>query len=184
VRIALLGPPGSGKGTQAAALARHFGVPVISSGELLRGRVDGANGEWRDVAARLAQGDLVPDEVVLDVVNRALRDHPERNGYVLDGFPRTRAQAEHPAAPPLDAVVQLALADDVARKRLAGRAAAGRDDDGNDDAIERRLRHYHAQIEPLLDLYRARGVLTVVDAAQPADGVTTAILAALTTNPD
>jgi adenylate kinase len=178
VRLALIGAPGSGKGTQGAILAEHLGVPLISSGELLRAAAAG-QGVSPEVAAQLARGELVPDDVVLAIVNAAIERAGETGGYVLDGFPRTISQAEHAAAPMLDAVVHLDLSDDVARERLAGRAGAGRADDLDREAIERRLRRYHDETEPLLTLYRERGMLRTVDADRPPEAVTAAVLDAL-----
>jgi adenylate kinase len=173
VRLALVGPPGSGKGTQAAALGRHLGVPVISSGELLRA----AAANRRDLADRLARGELVPDDVVLALVQDAL-GHASSDGYIIDGFPRTRAQAEHVDAPPVDAVIHLVVPDDVARERIA-RRVGGRTDDAERATVERRLRQYHSDTEPLLDLYRGRGILRSVEADQKPEAVTADILRAL-----
>lgn len=174
----LLGPPGSGKGTQGLALSRHLGVPVISTGELLRAGATDGSGVWRDVAETLGRGELVPDDVVLALVNEALAA-TGTGGYILDGFPRTVGQAEHVAAPPIDAVIHLAVPDDAVRERIARRAPAGRPDDAMRDTVERRLRRYHSETEPLLDLYRGKGLLTSVDASQEPDAVTAAILRAL-----
>jgi adenylate kinase len=125
----------------------------------------------------LDRGELVPDDLVLSVVRDAVRA-TDGQGYVLDGFPRTVAQAEADAAP-VDVVVDLALPDDVARERLRGRADEGRTDDADLDAIERRLRRYHSDAEPLVDLYRERGILQIVDATESPSAVTAAILDAL-----
>ena len=179
MRIVLLGPPGSGKGTQGRALAERFQVPYIGSGELLRARAATDRERGGQLAAVLDRGDLVGDDAVLAVVRDALIAAVAAGGYVLDGFPRTVGQAEDleaVAAP--DAVVHLALSDAVARRRLAGRAGAGRKDDVA-PAIERRLSRYHREIGPLLDFYRRRGVLTTVDADQAPDAVTAMILDAL-----
>jgi len=178
MRLVLLGPPGSGKGTQAAALARHFNVPVISSGELLRGRAAGGGEESRHVAELLVRGELVPDELAVTVVNEALKG-AGTDGYIIEGFPRTVAQAEHLDAPPIDAVVHLAVPDEVARDRIAGRSGHGRSDDARRDIVERRLRDYHSETEPLLDLYGRRGVLRSVDGGQTLEAVTAEILRAL-----
>ena len=175
MRLASIGPPGSGKGTQAAALARHFDVPVVSSGELLRAAATDDRGARHDVADRLARGDLVPDEVVLALVNDAL-ENARGDGYILDGFPRTLGQAGHVDAPPVDAVIHLSVPDDVARERIAGRVGSGRTDDIDRAAVERRLRHYRAATEPLLDLYEGRGILRSVEASQPPEAVTADIL--------
>jgi adenylate kinase len=176
VRLALLGKPGSGKGTQGATLARQLGVPLISVGELLRHRANDPDHPAPELAAMLSSGELVPDDLVLSVVGDAVGAMGDR-GYILDGFPRTVAQAGSDTVP-LDAVVHLALPDDDARARLLHRAS-GRTDDADVETIDRRLRRFHSDTEPLVDLYRERGMLTTVDAgAAPAD-VNEAILEAL-----
>jgi adenylate kinase len=177
--VVLLGPPGSGKGTQGRPLAERLRVPYIGSGELLRARTATDRESGDQVAAVLDRGDLVGDEAVLAVVRDALTAAAPAGGYVLDGYPRTVGQAEDldaVAAP--DAVVYLALPDAVARRRLAGRAGAGRKDDVA-SAIDRRLGRYHREIGPLLDFYRQRGVLSTVDADQAPEAVTEMILDAL-----
>jgi adenylate kinase len=179
VRLALLGKPGSGKGTQGARLAALLGVPLVSTGEILRRRAAGEGPEAAPLAARLARGELVSDDLVLSVVTDALAGAPAAGGYVLDGFPRTLAQARHPDAPALDVVVDLDVPDEVALRRLAGRADAGRIDDARQDAAARRLRAFHTETAPLLDLYRRRGMLVTVDGTQPPEQVTRAILVAL-----
>jgi adenylate kinase len=182
VRLVLLGAPGAGKGTQAAALADHYGVPHISSGDLLRGQVAAGTQVGRRLPDHLDRGELVPDEIVTEAVEAALAEAPA-SGYILEGFPRTvgqarRADAVHPDAL-ADAVVLLELPDDLARQRLTERAAGGRSDDRDPEVIERRLRRFHAETEPLAAYYRERRVLTTVDADQPPEAVTADILAAL-----
>ena len=198
VRLALLGPPGAGKGTQAAALAQRFGVPAISTGELLRRRASADDVTGRALAGALARGELVADDVVVALVNEALANEalanqalatealvgdalatgPPPPGYVLDGYPRTLAQATDPRTPPLDAVVHLSLPDDVTRARIA-RRHEGRSDDADRAAVETRLRVYHDLIAPLCELYGERGLLVVVDATPGVDEVTDAIVRAL-----
>ncbi len=185
MRIVLLGAPGSGKGTQGKQLARRLGVPHIASGELLRAHVRAGTEIGRDVAARLARGDLVPDDLVLEIVGEAVTAAAEIGGYILDGFPRTRAQAERAHELALErgvdaeAAVYLALDDTVARARLAGRAAGGRVDDSDSAVIEHRLQVFHDNMRPILDFYEARGILVTIDAEQPVDAVTEQILTAL-----
>jgi adenylate kinase len=186
VRLVLLGAPGSGKGTQGESLADRLGVVHVASGELLRAHVSAEGELGVEVAARLARGDLVPDDVVLGFVCEAVTAAcASGGGYILDGFPRTRTQAERayelalPKGIAAEAAIYLALDDDVARRRLAGRADRGRVDDANADAIERRLELFHANMRPILDFYEGRGILVTVDAAVAAGAVTDAILAAL-----
>ena len=187
MHIVLLGAPGSGKGTQGDVLAKHFGVPHVSSGELLRTHVENGSELGRRVAPFLARGELVPDDLVLQVVGDALAGAFEAGGYVLDGIPRTLAQAEraYALAKPVgllaDAVVYLDVPDAVARERLAARAETGRVDDADHGVIERRLEVFHDDTGPLLAFYRDRGILRTIDAVQPVEAVSKAILEALAT---
>jgi adenylate kinase len=184
VRIVLLGAPGSGKGTQGEALARRLGVRHVASGELLRAQVAQGSDLGLEVADCLARGDLVPDDVVLSIVGTAVAQAAEAGGYILDGYPRTRAQAErahelaHERGIGADAAVYLALDDDVARRRLGARAG-GRVDDADASVIDHRLDVFHDNMRPILDFYEELGILVTVDAAQPVDAVTDEILAAL-----
>jgi adenylate kinase len=177
VRLALLGKSGAGKGTQAAALARLLQVPLVSLGDILRRRAAGPGPTSRRLAQLMERGELVPDDLVLEVVRAAVEAAGDR-GYILDGFPRTEAQARADAVP-IDTVVSLELPDDVARERLTRRAADGRTDDADTEAIDRRLRQFATDTAPLIDLYRGRGILTTVDATAPPDEVSAAILDAL-----
>jgi adenylate kinase len=185
VRLVLLGAPGSGKGTQGALLADYFDIPRVSSGELLRAHVAADSELGRRVQTFLAHGDLVPDDLVVDVVRDAIASAGNPDGYLLDGFPRTLAQARRafdlaaPTGATADAVIYLDVPDDVARTRLARRAQTDRDDDADPAAIERRLEIFHAETIPLLKFYEQRGILVTVDAEEPVDLVTTAILEAL-----
>jgi adenylate kinase len=185
MRVILLGAPGSGKGTQGEALARHFGISHLSTGDLLRAHIAEGTAVGHEVAGYVEQGRLVPDDLILQLVSPAVIAAAESGGYVLDGFPRTLAQAERayelaqPAGVTADSVVYLAVPDDVARERLAARSVDGRVDDGSSDVIERRLRVFHDETQPLLDFYRDRGILLTVDATPPPDEVTKAMLAAV-----
>lgn len=182
VRLVLLGAPGSGKGTQGEVLAERLGVPHVASGELLREQVGARTDLGIEIAERLAQGDLVSDDAIVAIVGAAILAASESGGYILDGFPRTRAQAErayelaHPLGIDAQAAVYLALDDDVARKRLAARAGSGRADDSDAGVIEHRLQVFHDNMRPILEYYRDRGILVTVDAARPVPEVTEAIL--------
>jgi adenylate kinase len=185
VRVILLGAPGSGKGTQGTRLADHLGVPHVSSGELLREHVAAGTELGRQVADFVTRGELVPDDLVMAIVGEAVRAARDTGGYVLDGFPRSLSQAERayaaaaPGGDTADAVIYLAVPDDVARERLAGRAREGRSDDADASVVERRLRVFHEETEPLLDFYRERGILKTIDAGPSPDDVTTAIFEAV-----
>jgi adenylate kinase len=183
-RVVLLGAPGSGKGTQGGAVAKRLGVPYISTGELLRARAAADDDIGHQLSAYLDRGDLVPDSLLFEVVGDALVAARDVGGYVLDGFPRSRAQAERLeglAAP--DAVVYLALRDDVARERLAQRSQAGRSDDVGTAAVARRLQLFHDETEPLVDFYDRRGRLATIDANNSRENVSAAIAQALAAHP-
>ena len=183
--LVLVGPPGSGKGTQGPVLAAHLGVPHLSTGDLLRREVDAGTDLGRRVAELIDRGELVPDDLMMrrSVARGARRtDGP---GYVLDGFPRTVAQAEALEAggaplPPPDLAVHLDVPDDV---RSSGSPAAPRRRAGPTtpihEVIERRLRVYHDDTEPLVQHYRQLDALVTVDGDGSLDEVTRRLLAAV-----
>jgi adenylate kinase len=185
VRLVLLGAPGSGKGTQGELLAERLDVPHVASGELLREQIEARTPLGIEVAECIARGDLVSDDAIVAIVADAVLRASESGGYILDGFPRTRAQAEraHELAQPLgidaQAAVYLSLDDEIARTRLAGRADGGRPDDSNAGVIEHRLQVFHDNMRPILEYYSDRGILVTIDAARPVPEVTEAILNAL-----
>jgi len=176
--VVLIGAPGSGKGTHGVVLAERLGVPYLSTGDLLRDHVARGTTLGRQVGAYLDRGELVHDDLMVAVVGERLAELEGRGGHVLDGFPRTVAQAEAAErlvpGGPAEVVVFLALPDDVARERLAQRAD-GRSDDADGATVEHRLEVFHVETEPLVGFYRARGLLRSVDADQPPDAVLTAI---------
>jgi adenylate kinase len=184
MHLVLLGSPGSGKGTQGPLLAKHFGAVHISSGELLRAHLTDPASLGKRIEDYVRTGELVPDEVVIELLRSEIAAAVANGGYVLDGFPRTLRQAELafqealPMGATADAVVYLAVPDEIVRQRLAGRAA-GRLDDGDSDVTERRLRIFHSETEPLLEYYRNRGLLVTVDATGAPEDVTAATIAAL-----
>lgn len=180
MRLVLLGAPGSGKGTQGRVLAERIGVPLLSTGEMLRAQVEAGTELGQQVKPYLDRGALVPDELVLSVVADELAKADAAGGYVLDGFPRTVTQAEQLDRPETrpDAVVHLAIADEDALRRLAARDE-GRSDDASRAVIAHRLQVFHDQTAPLLDFYAAKGALVSVDATQEPSVVTDAIVGAL-----
>jgi adenylate kinase len=186
LRALLIAPPGAGKGTQAGALSAEFGVPHVSTGALFRVEVAAATELGRRVKQDVERGDLVPDDVVEGIVRDAiLKAVRETGGYLLDGFPRTLAQAHaaHRFAVELDLTAHAVLTFDVPRpvllERLLGRAAQeGRTDD-DVATIRHRLDVYDTETAPLLDYYAERGLLARVDANRSVDEVTSASVAAL-----
>lgn len=185
MRVVLLGPPGSGKGTQATRLAGELGVPHLSSGEMLRSHVKAGDRLGVLVGEALARGDLAPDEVVVEMVAKRLADPDCAAGFILDGFPRTVVQAKALDAlladrgQTLDAVVSLMVEDAELLRRLIERAArSGRDDDTSRRVILHRLEVFADRTRPLLDYYRAADVLVEVEGAGPAEQVTARILTA------
>ena len=185
LRALLLAPPGAGKGTQGDRVARRYGVPHIATGDLLRDNV--ARGTAVGLAARtyIDAGDLVPDDVVVQLVLERGEGPPLLDGFVLDGFPRTLEQAQraHEWASVHDrtfhAVVYLAVpTDELVRRLLARGDAQGRSDD---DAvtIHNRLDVYEAATAPLRDYYRDRGILVTVDGVGTVDDVADRVVDAL-----
>jgi adenylate kinase len=186
MRLILLGAPGAGKGTQGVRLADHYGVPHVASGDILRQHVAEQTPLGQRVAAFVAAGELVPDDLVLAVVGRAVVEAMETGGYLLDGFPRTLEQAERAFEAATqgnmaaEAVLFLDVADDVAVERLVERSStSGRVDDASTDVIRHRLEVFHEQTYPLLDFYRANDRLVTVDAGKAPDEVFEDIVAQL-----
>ena len=186
MRLILLGAPGAGKGTQGVRLAAHYRVAHVSSGDILRQHVAEGTELGKKIAASVAAGELVPDELVLAVIGRAVAEAMETGGYLLDGFPRTLAQAEQAYAGATranvaaHAVLYLAVPDEVAAERLRDRSAtSGRVDDASDEVIRHRLEVFHRETMPLLDFYRENERLITIDATPPPDEVAAAIIEAV-----
>jgi adenylate kinase len=182
VRILILGPQGSGKGTQAKRIAEAYGIPHIATGEIFRAAVAEGSELGRQVQPYLEEGELVPDEPTIELIRERLQDE---DGFVLDGFPRTLPQADALDAmlaeigKPVDIVLLLQVGDDVASTRLLGRAAAeGRKDD-EPDAIANRLRTYHEETEPVVERYRVEGTLVPIPGERSVGEVAADIDAAL-----
>lgn len=182
MRIILLGGPGAGKGTQAGFIKEKFGIPQISTGDMLRAHVKQGTELGRQAKAVMDAGGLVPDEVIIGMVKTRLLDDDCRNGYLFDGFPRTIPQAEamQAAGVKIDAVVEIAVDDDEIIRRMSGRRVhpgsgrtyhqvfnppkvAGHDDvtgepliqrdDDKEEVVRNRLQVYHQQTRPLVDFY-------------------------------
>ncbi|HET6814277.1 MAG TPA: adenylate kinase [Actinomycetota bacterium] len=186
MRMVLVGPPAAGKGTQAGRLVDRFRGVHIATGDILRSNADRGTELGRTASRYMDRGELVPDDVMIDMVLERLGEGDCTGGFVLDGFPRTVPQAEalgkrlEELGRPLDAVVSLQVGEDELRERLAARAEEqDRAEDDDEDAIRRRLELFDRETEPLLDFYDGKGLLVSVDAEGDVDEVTGRIAAAL-----
>lgn len=184
-RLLLIGPPGAGKGTQAARLAQAFGVPAVSTGDIFRFNVTNGTELGLEVKKFMDAGEYVPDSLTNAIVHDRLHEDDAAGGFLLDGYPRTTEQvheldrrlASDDTA--LDAVVQIVADTDEVVARLLKRAAEqGRADD-TADVIRRRLDVYTKQTAPLIDLYAERGLVVTVDGLGAVEDVTDRILHAL-----
>jgi adenylate kinase len=190
MRIVLVGPPASGKGTQAGRIVGRFGGVDIATGEILRSNAERGTELGRTASRYMDRGDLVPDEVIIDMVLEWVGEGDLAEGFLLDGFPRTVPQAEalerrlEELGRPLDAVVSLAVGEDELRRRLAERAEEqDREDDDDEDTIRRRLELFDRETEPLLEFYQQRELLVRVEAEGDPDEIGDRIVKALEGRP-
>ena len=187
--VVLFGPPGSGKGTQAHVVASRLGVPHVATGDMLRAEVARGSALGREAGPIMAAGRLIPDDLVVRVIEARLDEPDARKGALLDGFPRTVPQAQALDAMlqrngrAVDVVLALQVSDDELRRRVQHRAEVeGRADDTR-EAYAERLRVYHTETAPVLDYYRAEATKIVeVDGVGDIDAVTERIVKALTLN--
>ncbi|MGH6925727.1 MAG: adenylate kinase [Propylenella sp.] len=191
MRLILLGPPGAGKGTQAQRLVAEHGIVQLSTGEMLRAAIEAKTPVGLKAKDIMARGELVPDDVVVGIVADRLDQPDARNGFVLDGFPRTVGQAEAldrllaKKGMRLDGVIELKVDEDVLLRRIEGRLndMKARGDairaDDNPQSFRTRLRAYRDQTAPLVSYYRGKGQLESVDGMAAIGEVSRAIDAAL-----
>jgi len=190
VRVLRLGPPGAGKGTQAQIIAAKVGVPAISTGDIFRANVSGQTELGQKAKAYMDAGDLVPDEITVAMVKDRLSERDAKAGFLLDGFPRTIAQAEQlrsslaELGQELRGVIELVVDEDELVRRLSGRRMlvdgemVQRDDD-RPETVRHRLEVYREQTAPLSDFYESEGLLSRIDAIGEVEEVTARALHAL-----
>jgi len=208
MKLILLGAPGAGKGTQAELIAAKLGIPTISTGNILREAIKNGTSVGLEAKRFMDQGQLVPDEVIIGIVRERVAQEDCRNGYILDGMPRTipQAQALEDAGIQFDYVVSLEIADEVIEKRMTGRRVCGscgasyhitanppkqegvcdscggaltvRKDDAP-ETVKNRLKVFHQETEALKDFYSSLGKLKLVEGDQPIADITRAILEAV-----
>ncbi|MFH1105093.1 MAG: adenylate kinase [Actinomycetota bacterium] len=178
-RLLIVGPPGAGKGTQADVLCKAIGIPHVSTGEMLRDHVGRGTGLGVRAKAIMDAGDLVPDDIVIAMVRERLNAPDAACGFLLDGFPRTRAQAEALdgvlGGAGLDAVITIDVPEDEAVQRIMLR---GRSDD-TEETVRNRLAVYREQTAPLIDFYERRGLVRPVEGVGGVGEVLARIVAVL-----
>jgi adenylate kinase len=184
MNLLLLGPQGSGKGTQAKRIAAGWQIPHVSTGDMFRA-LDGSTDLGRHVKELMERGDLVPDEITIRMIQDRLSQDDAVDGFILDGFPRNLAQAQALDAMlsaigrGLDAILFFDLPDEIALERMRGRGEEeGRSDD-TPEAMQRRLEIYHRQTVPVVEHYRATGKLVPLHAGRSVDEVADEIQRAL-----
>ena len=168
MRILLLGPPGSGKGTQGKLLSERLGVPAISTGDILRQAVKEGTPLGRQAQAIMASGELVPDEVIVGLIRERIAQRDARDGFILDGFPRTVPQAEaletmlSGNGDALSAVLNFSVPEPELVDRMLQRARAESREDDRAETIRERLRVYREKTEPLIGYYRKKDLVADV----------------------
>lgn len=208
MKLIFLGPPGAGKGTQAAIVSKKLGIPTISTGDMLRAAVKEGTEVGRQAKSFMDAGKLVPDEVIIQIVAQRIAQSDCAEGFILDGVPRTIAQAEalDAAGVRFDRVLSLEITDQEIEERMSGRRVCSKcgasfhiharptkvegvcdncggpvvqRDDDKPETVRHRLEVYHQQTEPLKDYYQAKGLLTLVDNRPTIEATTQAIMEAL-----
>ena len=185
MKILLLGPQGSGKGTQAKRISAEYGIPHIATGDMLREAMEAATPLGLKIKPIYDAGELVPDEIMIELIRERLQEPDAAEGFVLDGFPRTTPQADaldamlREIGRELTVVFALQVSDEICIERLLKRAREERRPDDTPEAIRTRLELYHRETEPLIDHYRTVGVLVPIHADGTPNEVFAEIQAAL-----
>ncbi|NSC23373.1 adenylate kinase [Streptomyces albus subsp. chlorinus] len=213
MRIVLVGPPGAGKGTQAAFLAKNLAVPHIATGDLFRANMSQGTALGQQAKEYMSAGQLVPDEITIGMAKSRMAEPDASGGFLLDGFPRNIAQAQaldahlEETGQKLDAVLDLEVPEDEVVRRIAGRRICRNDsshvfhveykapktpgvcdvcggelyqrEDDREETVRKRLEVYHSETEPIIDHYKAQGLVTTISALGAVDEVTQRAMSAL-----
>lgn len=185
MRLLIMGPPGAGKGTQAAVIGKHYNIPAISTGNIFRTAITNRTKLGERIKRIMAEGGYVPDKLSVKVVVERLNESDADNGWLLDGFPRTVGQVEaldaemDEAGVALDAVISLTADEEAIVQRMLKRAETEDRDDDNEETFRNRLEVYHKETDPLIEVYRERGLLLEIDGMGSVDEVSQRVLAAL-----
>lgn len=177
LNIVIFGAPGSGKGTQSAKLVEKYGLKHLSTGDILREEIKADTELGKLAGSYMSKGHLVPDELVIDILDNMIGKHSDTKGFIFDGFPRTLAQGEalgqmlEKHGEDIDAVLSLEVEEEELIDRLLKRGQiSGRTDD-NRETIESRLKVYHSQTEPLKEFYRTKGTLKNIEGVGSIDDI-------------
>jgi adenylate kinase len=185
MRVLLIGPPGAGKGTQAVRIATHFDLAKIATGDLLREQVAKGTELGQVAKEYMDRGDLVPDDIVIEMTRDRMLQASEEGGYVLDGYPRTLPQAEAAyrwavaRGIPFDLTLYFEIEEDELLARLAGRAREEHRSDDTEETVRHRLEVFATQTRPLVDYYQRRGILVRINAVGQVDAISEEIFANL-----
>ncbi|MDH4128878.1 MAG: adenylate kinase [Spirochaetota bacterium] len=185
MKAILLGPPGGGKGTQATFLVEKYSMPHISTGDILRSSVKNKTTLGAKAKSYMDKGELVPDDVIIGIIEECIEKYECKNGFLLDGFPRTIPQAEaldrslNNIGSAIDHVIHIKVDNSELLKRLLSRAVKeGRSDD-NEKTINNRIKVYNEQTSPLIDYYRKKGILRDIDGMGSVEEITDRIVNAI-----
>lgn len=186
LNIVLFGPPGAGKGTQSEFLIKHFGLVHLSTGDLLRAEIQANSPLGQQAQSLMSEGLLVPDEIVIGMISNKLDASNSAKGFIFDGFPRTKAQAEaldrllDGRGEEITAMLALEVPTEELVKRLLGRGAtSGRPDDKDETVIRKRIGEYETKTAPLKDYYTAQGKYTGIDGVGGIDEITARLVKAI-----